>query len=198
MSDCDLRYDTHVDSVIKKLNKAFYVILKLKHKIDTDALLNIYYALAYQYLSYGVVTWGGAITVANMGRLLIAQKRLLRVIFDLHNTDTCRPVFKERGILTFPGIYIYKCCTYMFENLHKYQTNGDNHEYHTRGRDNVRIPAHSTTVYERGPGFSCITIYRHLPRYLVKCTNARQFKKKLKEHLVSACYYNIKDYFSNF
>lgn len=198
MTDCDLRYDSHVDSVIKKLNKAFYVILKMKNKMDTDALMNIYYALAYPYLAYGVVTWGGAITAANMQRLLVAQKRLLRVIFGLRNTDTCRPLFKGRGILTFPGIYIYKCCIYMFENRRKYQLNGDSHEYRTRGRDNVRIPAHSTAMYEKGPGFSCITIYRHLPKYISECVSVGQFKRYLKQHLVSACHYELKDYYSDF
>lgn len=76
--------------------------------MNVDFSLDIYYyAMGYSYLSYGVVKCDGAVSVASNKRLLIAQKRLIRLIFGLTNTDSCKPILKKKKNLTVPGIYVY-------------------------------------------------------------------------------------------
>lgn len=53
----DLNYETHVEFIVQKLNKTFHAILKLKNKVNVDVLLDIYYAVGYSHLSYGVVLY---------------------------------------------------------------------------------------------------------------------------------------------
>ena len=135
-------------------------------------------------------------SAASERRLLIAQKRLMRLIFSMRSRDSCRPTFVANGILTFPSIYIYKCSVYVFDNKNRFRRNGDNHSYGTRGRSNYRIPLHHTTGFQHGPAYSCAVIYNKIPAAIRSCNTKAIFKKKLRTYLAQECFYSIKDFFN--
>ena len=101
--DPQLSFSNHIDHVCAKLNSAYFALLSLKSCLDEDGLLSVYYSLAYSHMTYNVVSWGGAGT--NCNRIFINQKRILRLIFNLDYRESCRDVFIQKRILTFPSIY---------------------------------------------------------------------------------------------
>lgn len=44
------------------------------------------------------------------------QKRILRTMFRLGPTDTCRDAFKNFRILTLTSLFIFELCVYIFLN----------------------------------------------------------------------------------
>lgn len=101
--DGHFTWHKQIDNVVNKINSAYFAILKIKHWFEMDSLLQIYYSLVYPHLAYCVILWGYS-TVSNMQRILIAQKRVLRLICGLKPMDNCRPFFKSLRILTFPCV----------------------------------------------------------------------------------------------
>lgn len=48
--DSELSWSYQIDSVVKKLNKSYYALLRLKDSLNSNSLLQIYYSTVYSYL----------------------------------------------------------------------------------------------------------------------------------------------------
>lgn len=188
--DANLSWNSHIEHVCGKLSNCFYVLLQLKDTLNEDLLLNVYYALAYSVLSYNVIAWGNAV---NSERVLIQQKRLLRLIYKMQPRDSCRPIFKTKRILTFPCIFIYKSVMYLKSRL-KSETNGDAHTYNTRHADHLRTHQHRTTLFENCPAYASKFLYNQLPVHIKRAQNLAAFKRNLKEHLMVNAFYSIEEF----
>lgn len=189
--DSKLSWNTHIDFVCKKLNSAYFAILQMKTDLDTKGLLNIYYALAYSHLSMNIVTWGSG---RNINRVLISQKRLVRLIFGLKPLDSCRDVFKKYKILTVISIFILKCGCFVQRNIQKFCKLGDTHSYKTRHNNTLTVPLHATNFYKQSPNYNFITLYNKLPSYLKTEKNLNKFKTATKNYLIEKCYYNVQEF----
>ena len=142
--DSRLTWELHIDHVCKLLNKAYFAILQLKDTIAQTGLLSVYYALAYSHLSLNILTWGCS---SHLQRVFVSQKRLLRLIFNLNNRESCKELFKKHNIFTVPSIYIYKCLVFARTNLYTFSTSAENHFYNTRHKDLLSIPVHKTSHF---------------------------------------------------
>lgn len=189
--DKKLLFDVHIDFVCKKLSKAYFAILQLKDVLDETDLLRTYYALAYPHISYNIICWGNA---RDKERVFIAQKRIIRLIYNLLPRETCHNIFKIKNILTTPCIYILKSLCFTKKNFKLFQMRAETHVYNTRYGELLSIPRHSTTRYEHSPFYSCILLYNRLPNEIRNIVNYNSFKNKVKELLISNSFYSIKDY----
>lgn len=130
-----------------------------------------------------------------MSRLFIAQKRIIRLIFNIRAGETCKHAFRQYGILTLVCIYIYKCAIFAYDHKTFFCTNSQNHKYETRNGECFRVPLHRTSGYEKAPHYACISIYNRLPQQIKDCNNRNMFKCKLRQLLVDKCYYELKEFF---
>ena len=78
--DSDLLWKNHIDFICHKMSKSIGIIAKLRHYIPRQLLLSIYHTLVTPYLTYGISAWGYC-AKTHLNRLLILQKRALRLIF---------------------------------------------------------------------------------------------------------------------
>lgn len=83
--DDDLTFESQIQYLAKKLNSAYYAILQLKSTLDIRSLINVYYAMVYSIISYNIIIWGQAV---NWHRIFIAQKRIIRLIFNIKHRDS--------------------------------------------------------------------------------------------------------------
>lgn len=189
--DYRLTFEEQVSEVCKKINKNYFAIRQLKNSLTTEYLLNIYYALINSVLCYNVLIWGRA---QNYERVLIAQKRVLRLIFDVPYRESCRPIFIGRDILTFPSIYIYKAVQYVHTKIisFKLPENG----YNTR-KNQLYIRRHKTTLFEKSPECSFTKLYNALPASLRGITEIKKFKSNVKQYLLSKCFYSYNEFFND-
>ena len=121
-------------------------------------------------------------------RIIIRQKKAIRILskvsFDSH-TDS---LFKEHGILTFQNIYFSQIGNFMFRfskdllpnsfsdmfkltnQIHSYNTRNSNKFFIFHSRTNIR----QFSIRFRGPKF-----FNSLPLDIVNCKSIGFFNKKL-------------------
>lgn len=59
------------------------------------------YGMFHSHLNYNILLWGSSMSV---NRILIGQKRVLRMIFWMRFPYSCRPLFVHYKIMTVPSI----------------------------------------------------------------------------------------------
>ncbi|XP_039285555.1 uncharacterized protein LOC111045272 [Nilaparvata lugens] len=76
--DRNLAWSVHVESLIKKLNSAAFIISRLSGVLARDAVIAAYHGYFESLLSYGILLWG-----ASRDALMVfkAQKRTVRIMF---------------------------------------------------------------------------------------------------------------------
>lgn len=189
--DAGCSWETQIDHLCKKLNKAFFALLKLKYSVPVTTLIMSYYALVYPHLSYNIILWGQAV---NIDRVFIAQKRIMRLIFGIKVPTSCKDYFINNNLLTLASIYILKCSVYVFKYKKKFKQLSHHHSYATRHGTNLLYPRHTTTRYEKSPYYSCVRIFNHLPSYIREETVTNKFRKQLKEYLIANAFYTFKEF----
>ena len=174
------------------MNTAFYALMQLREVLDEAGLLSAYYALAYTVLSCNVLVWGRG---KDWIRVFTAQKRILRLVFNLGPLDSCRPYFRSEGLLTFPSIFIYKAVCFVQSNLQSFAT--PQHNHNTRGKDLLRLDHHATSLFERSPNYCFAKLYNKLPSSIKNQESVHIFKKKAKEFLLEGGYYSLQEYLAS-
>ena len=111
--DEHLSWKPHILSVSRKISKFIGIIYKLSFCLPKTSLHCLYYSLVYPYLIYCISVWESTYQ-SNISRVIILQKRIIRIIckvsFDSH-TDV---LFKEQEILKFSDIYVYQIGKFMY------------------------------------------------------------------------------------
>ena len=56
--DSALSWKNQVEYVAKKIRRSIGILCKLRYFVTKDILINLYYALIYPFLIYGLISWG--------------------------------------------------------------------------------------------------------------------------------------------
>lgn len=187
-----LTWKVHCENLISKLNSIVYQFRSIKTVLNIDQLKKLYYAEVDSRLRYGICFWGGSTLSYNV---FLAQKRVLRCMAGLSNTDTCKNLFKEYEILTLPSLLIYELCSYVFNNKNKFISNKDVHGINTRQKNKFHIPFHNLNVALKSPNSLGLKVYNHLPPDIRECNSTNLFKKRLKIYLSDQIFYKLDEYF---
>lgn len=87
-----------------KISKIVGVIACLRHFVPFSTLRSIYQSLMLPYLTYGLITWGQA-AKAYLNKLLLLQKRVLRMMYFLNPRTHAIPFFTSSNILPIHLLY---------------------------------------------------------------------------------------------
>ena len=74
------------------------MIAKLRHFVPSSVLTNIYKSLILPYLTYGLVAWGNA-SKNYLNKIVVLQKRVLRLIYFVNREEHAIPLFLNAKIL---------------------------------------------------------------------------------------------------
>jgi hypothetical protein len=96
--DKNLSWKHHIDVIATKISKSVGLIAKLRHFVPRSILINIYQSLIYPYLTYGIAAWGQACKT-HLDKILILQKRVIRMMFFADRCDHAVPLFLDAHIL---------------------------------------------------------------------------------------------------
>ena len=92
--DENLSWKAHISHIAHKISKSIGIIYRSSFYLFKSALRMLYYALVYPYLQYCITVWGLTYPT-NLNRLVIPQKRVIRIIdkqgFGVHTS----PIFDE-------------------------------------------------------------------------------------------------------
>ncbi|KAJ8914217.1 hypothetical protein NQ315_002844 [Exocentrus adspersus] len=141
------------------MNKAYFALLQLKSVLDERSILSAYYALAYSHMAYNIICWGSAVEMR----------------------QSCRPVFREKRILTLPSVYILKCVTFVSKNRHCFRTCS---YYHSSVR----------REFKRSPYYNSIVLFNALPSNIRDIPGYSKFKAQVKKLLLDNVFYSVSEY----
>ena len=97
--DTNLSWQYHVNDLSIKLNRANALLFKMRKYVSLKILRSIYFAIFDSYLSYCCLVW--AQNCGTIQRIVILQKKTVRIInFQPSNSHTS-PLFKQNFILKF-------------------------------------------------------------------------------------------------
>ena len=74
------------------------MIAKLRHFAPSSVPTNIYKSLILPYLTYGLVAWGNA-SKNYLNKIVVLQKRVLRLIYFVNREEHAIPLFLNAKIL---------------------------------------------------------------------------------------------------
>ena len=103
--DCHLNWSEHISNTCSKLQKCCYSLRFLKNHCSKHVLLRIYHANFHSLLRFNILNWG---TCASSSRILILQKRAIRIICGIRPRDSCKPFLKELKVLTVTDTALYQ------------------------------------------------------------------------------------------
>jgi hypothetical protein len=157
------------------------------------AIRTLYYALVYPYLQYCVTLWGSTYPY-KLNRLLLLQKRVIRIVnkveFDAH-TD---PLFKDNQIFKFKDIYFYNLGKFMFLYINnRLSRNFDNlvlrvkqvHGYGLRRAELLYVPLCRTKLRQYSVSYQGSSFFNTLSSDIRNAPTLQQFQFKLRYFLFS-------------
>ena len=191
--DAQLNWKIHIDKLCNKLSRSLFALRVLKDKLDFSTLRLVYHALFQSHLSYGIMLWGNS-SQQNTARVQRQQKKAIRIMARLGHNESCKPYFKQLGLMTVIGLYIYEILTFVRSNLNIIQQDPVNHKYDTRNRENyIRPIKQSTAIYEKSVSYSGISLYNILPHDMHQASE-KMFKKRLKLFLLENTFYELSEF----
>lgn len=141
--DANLSYDKHIDQVTSKMSSGLYALRQLSKICSLETLKKVYFALVHSHLAYGISIYG-CTTKNNLNRILVQQKKAIRIMCNLKRKDSVKHMFRELNILTVIGVFILETVTYtkQFSNPSQVLVR---HNYNTR--ENRHVERHNLGFY---------------------------------------------------
>ena len=185
--DKKLTFRSHIDYLSNKVSKSIGILFKLSNlNIPKAILTQIYYCLIQSYLNYNICVYMGTFN-AHTNRLLLLQKRAIRLVSGASFLDHTEPLFNSNKILKIHDMYKLNIGLYMYDRVRS----GDydrNHQYNTRNRNDLlprrfRLTATQNSLASIGP-----TIWNSIPTNIKDSLTYSSFKHQYKKYLLS--FYN--------
>ena len=149
---------------------------KTWNSVPRLVLLNIYKSLIHPYLTYGLAAWGQACKTY-LNKILILQKRALRLLYfaDLH--DHAIPLFLEANVLPITFLYYESLSTlidYINNDkapanvLNLFQKTSNSHSNNRRSSMSGKFFIKSSRLEIQNNSFSRLEVklWNKIPRYI--------------------------------
>ena len=112
--DQNLSWKYHIDSIVTKISENVWLLAKLRHSVPRPILLNIYKPLIHPYLIYGLAAQDQACKTY-LNKILILQRRALRLLYFTDWHDYAIPVFLETNVPPITFLYCESVSTLMHD-----------------------------------------------------------------------------------
>ena len=182
----------HIDYICKKLSKCTAILLKARKVLGKCCLTTLYYTFAYPYFIYCNHVWGNTYQT-NLDRLMIIQKKLIRIITGSPYRAHTEPLFHANRILTvydlnvnIVGMFMYKCLfepgTDVFATY--FYTNCDIHGKETRNADALYVTYGRLDIRRSSIKIHGSDLWNTLPPYVQNSDSSNVFKLRLRNYLI--------------
>ena len=186
--DSTLSWKIHIEQLRSRLNSAFYVIRSLKSFISINNLGIIYFSYVQSIITYGIIFLG--ISPYSHG-IFKLQKRVIRIIMNVNNRESCCQFFKTLQILPLYSQYMKSIALFVVKNIDEFVSNSEFHSINTRYRSDLHIPTVHLTkgVYHSG-------IFNHLLQNIKNLSqDVKKFESALNKFLLAGSFYTLEEYF---
>ena len=180
--DSRLSFLEHTDHIISKISKNVGIFYKIRNLLPEDSLKNLYYTLVHPYLIYCVLIWGGTYC-SHLNKILLLQKKIVRIITKsgyLAHTD---PLFKRTGILKIQELYEFHLALYAYVN--KINLNYATHSHETRHRFDPVPAFNRLSLTQRSLTYAAPKVFNSLSILIRNSPSVGTFKNECKTYLLN-------------
>ena len=114
--DRNLKFQEHIEYLLKKLGKHIGVISRLRHFVSRSVLLKYYNFYVKPVLQYNILIYGGN-TFANLDKLNAYHCKLFRLILFKKKTAKVDNDFLRYDILSVTQLYFYELIKFSFRSV---------------------------------------------------------------------------------
>ena len=193
--DDSLSWKQHISHVNAKMSRSLFAIKQVKHIFPTQCLRTLYFALVHPYLTYGILAWGNAGSVA-LHKTFMLQKRAIRAISKAAYNSHTDPIFKRLNILKVEDLYEYevalfmhkycnKCLPKSFDNCFKFNYDIQNTDRVSRQKHLFYIPRSNNKFSSALPIFNFPIIYNRWRQFFNYEQSLSAFKRSVRLILLS-------------
>lgn len=186
--DNKLTWKNQIDIVCNKLNRFSYALYNLKKIVNRSSALTAYHAYVTSTLRYGIIFWGNS---TDRDLVFIAQKKCLRSVCGLKQTDSCKPYFIELKILTLPCLYIFEVVMYTKKNINQFLSFRSTRQRHKLDTKRFNTALLTKSVFGMAP-----KLYNKIPEDIRKA-EMPHFKNLLFNFLVKNAFYSVREFMNN-
>ena len=186
--DENLNWKQHIIHVRNKLSKCSAIIYKASRILQSSTLVTLYNTLFLPYISYCAEIWGNACQ-SNLQKIIVAQKRIIRVVAKVNRLDHTNDLFTKYSILKFVDLVRLKVALIVhkakFKTLPptlqiKFNLNSDVVKPTLRSAGHFKITYVRTSLKQRCISIRGVSIYNSLPLNVKSAVNMNIFKKRFK------------------
>ena len=193
--DKNLNWKSHVSFLSKKIKRNIGAISKLRHFVNRDILINLYYALIYPYFTYGILAWGNTYN-STVNPLFTQQKKISCIITFSDYRGHTSPLFANLNILKVCDLVYFHNAIFM----HDYHSGNlpssfnsffikvnQRHSFYTRlaSKMSFSLPQVWTNYGKFNIRFTGVKVWNSTDDKL-KTLKKSAFKKKLKDSLIAS------------
>lgn len=111
--DMQLNWNSHLNNIRKNVVAAVHKFYNLRQFCSCHILRKLYHALVESIIMYGISSWGG-IYFASIEDLYIAQKRIIKLIYNRPKFTPTIPLFRDLNLLPLRYLYVFKVLKMFF------------------------------------------------------------------------------------
>ena len=198
--DQTLSWKHHIFELRKKLSRAIGILYKMKTcNCPQNILVSLYYSLFHSHMGYGICLYGLA-DQQYTSKIILLQKRAIRLITNSAFTAHTKPLFDDLKILNFSKTIEFQFSLLMWENDHGnlpkcfseyFKKSSDVHKHCTRSSTENKLSqnmlVNTETHGKRMFKFIGPRIFNNIVNldFFKKCKSKSQFKTKMKDFLLN-------------
>ena len=188
--DDKLNWKAHTYQISLKVSRGLGILNRVKGIFSQDILKTLYLTLIQPYFQYCNIIWGGASHFA-LSRLIVLQKRAVRLITYSHYRAHSCPLFIRTRILRLADIHVLQLSLFMYKTKHGlippscvYTVASSNSRYNLRRkRDFIDIPFH-TDVRKRHVAIAGPYVWKSLSDGIKASPTVFIFKRMLTRYML--------------
>ena len=152
--DSKLKFTKHIDHISSILSRNIGIIARIRYFIDKKTTHLLYNSLILPHINYCCLIWGSNYH-SQLNKVIILQKRAVRLIEQIYPPLSSKPIFKKYKILRITDIAISQ----MLLVLHKFITR--------------QLPTVFDSIYER---YNAVSPHRRQNRHFKQPFSNRNYR----------------------
>lgn len=188
--DGRLTWLKNTEALCKSLSSINYLLLRLRDVVAEDTLRQAYMAMFQGKLAFGICFWGDS---NNAKKVLIVQKRCIRIMSRARTKDSCRPLFEKWSLLTVPALYILEALKWIKQREPGIPKTKDIHSHDTRGKENIYTELCRKEKTRRSLENTAKRLFNKLPVTIRNCTYTL-FVNSVKRILLAHPVYSVDEF----